>query len=106
MHAAPLADHQPALAGQFVTRANAGGNDDHLRRQCAAVVEEHPFDLAFTQYLFRALVQMNANAEDSIFFTSSREPASSTWRGINRGANSIDVRFESQVVGRLGRLQP
>ena len=104
-HAAALADVDAAGARQVVARADAGGDDNHVHLQLVSVLEAHAGHAAVAQHLLGRLVQMHAHAE--VFDLAHQHPRAGVVDLPRHQARSEfnHVRFQPQVVGRLGRFE-
>lgn len=102
LHAAALADFDTAFAGQIVAGTNARGDDDHVDIEPFAVVEDETLDCAVADDLLGRFVEMDADAQ--VLDLSDQRPRAGVVDLTRHEARSKldDVRFETEIVGRLG----
>ena len=104
-HAAALAHLDPACAGELVAGTDAGRDDDHADLEDVAAVEGHPLDLAVAEDRLGGGADAHPDPERLDL------PDQQTGAGLvhlprhQAGHELDDVRFETEVVGGLGRLQ-
>jgi hypothetical protein len=104
--AAPVAHLQARLARQFVTRADAGGEDDHVGFQVRAVFEIHAMGVLLAiDDLDRVLLRMGGHAQ---FLDLLAQHAAAAFIDLHRhqARREFDhVGFQLQVAQGLGAFQ-
>ena len=105
-NAAALADLDPALASQVVSRTNSGGDEDHPHVQFRAVGEHHFLDFALAHDFLRRLPQVDLHSQRFDF--SHEQPRTSVVHLARHEARGeLDhMRFQPQVESRLGGFEP
>jgi hypothetical protein len=105
--AAARADGEAGRLGQFVTRADTGGEQDHVRFQHLAVGELHGVTAGFAVHDFLG-VALGVDADAQRFDLAAQQAAAAVIN-LHRhqpGREFDDMGLQAQVLQRLGGFQP